>query len=961
MSKLEISATYKNLAKYCNNKCKMEKIVKILHLEDSLKDSELIHSIIENGDIVHEYFLADNEKDFINILETENIDIILSDYSLPGYNGDDALKLVREKYAHIPFIYVSGMIGEDGAIMAMFNGARDYVLKNKLERLIPAIKRALYESENEIKRKLAEESLRVSEKKLKEAQKIARIGNWEFDIFTHEIKWSEEVFELYHRDIKLGPPTLEEEAKYYNEDQAKILRDFAKQSIESGLVLSYDFELIESQGRKVFLTTTIRPVKDENEKVIQLFGTVQDITERRKAEEVLKNSEEKFIKMGNSALDAVILINSKGNIEFWNPAAEKIFGYTKEEVFNKNVHSLLIPEKYRIAHQQGWKKYLETGEGNAIGKVIELSGIRKTGEEFPIEISLSVVEINNSYWALGYIRDITDRKQAELEIREYGQKFRDLFENSLMGISEADPSGHLLNANMAYAKMYGYESPEEMMKEISDVGILYAKPEERKEILKILDDKGFMEPREVEILKRDGTHIFALVSAKAVKDTEGRLLRYQASHIDITERIRAEKELINSNTELVFQIEQKKKRTASLILANKELAFQIEEKEKREAELIIAKDRAEESNRLKTAFLQNMSHEIRTPLNGIIGFSTLLNDADISKADIKEYSIIINKSGTRLIEIVNNVLDISKIQTGQVEIHKKVILINTIFSDLLTFFSPVANDKNITMNYHNQDDTFLTIFSDESRLHQILTNLIDNSIKFTKSGNIDFGFEIKYDFIEFYVKDTGIGIPQELCESMFSNFIQVEQTMTKNYEGAGLGLPICKGLVELLGGKIRIVSEINKGTTVFFTLPYTPVAAYSQADLEYPEIPEKQNVHGKILIVEDDFINFRYLYTILRSSDIMVIHAENGKQAVELVKNTPDINLILMDIRMPVMDGIEATKLIKQFRPDLPVIAQTAYAFSEEKSKILAIGCDEYLIKPLESDKIKGLIKKYLN
>jgi CheY-like chemotaxis protein/uncharacterized protein YlbG (UPF0298 family) len=355
-----------------------------------------------------------------------------------------------------------------------------------------------------------------------------------------------------------------------------------------------------------------------------------------------------------------------------------------------------------------------------------------------------------------------------------------------------------------------------------------------------------------------------------------------------------------------------------------------------------------------------MSHEIRTPLNGIIGFSSLLNDENLSKDDIKEYTFLICQSGNRLLEIVNNVLDISKIQIGQIEIKKQSILLNSIFSDLFTFFSPIANSKNISLNYHNRDDKFRTIYSDEAKLHQILTNLINNAVKFTKSGNIDFGYEVKDDFIQLYVKDTGIGILPELYETIFDRFIQAEQTMTKNYEGAGLGLAISKGLVELLGGKIWVESDIGRGTTFYFTLPYTPGFMSSQNEINHLEIPIKP-AHGKILIAEDDWISFQYLKRILVKQGIIVIHVENGEQAVESVRNSPDINLILMDIRMPVMDGIEATKLIKQFRPDLPIIAQTAYAFEDEKNKILSFGCDEYLAKPLDNTMLKTLINKYLN
>jgi CheY-like chemotaxis protein/two-component sensor histidine kinase len=355
-----------------------------------------------------------------------------------------------------------------------------------------------------------------------------------------------------------------------------------------------------------------------------------------------------------------------------------------------------------------------------------------------------------------------------------------------------------------------------------------------------------------------------------------------------------------------------------------------------------------------------MSHEIRTPLNGIIGFSGLLNNIDISKEDTTEFTNMIIQSGKRLIEIVNNVLDISKIQTGQVKIEKKSIVINSLLEELLAFFNPIANIKGIKLKMHQTENTSLMIYTDESKLNQILTNLINNALKFTYSGSIEFGFEIKDNFLKFYVKDTGIGLAFELFDRIFERFTQAENTLSRNYEGAGLGLAICKGLVELLGGRIWIESELKKGTTFFFTIPNSIITEKKVDEIKQNVITIRKS-NGKILVAEDDWMSFLFLSRILKDSGISVIHAENGEQAVDFVKKMPELDLVLMDIRMPVMDGLEATKQIKKIRPDLPIIAQTAYAFSEEKAKIIASGCDEYLTKPFDNSKLYALLKKYLN
>ena len=412
--------------------------------------------------------------------------------------------------------------------------------------------------------------------------------------------------------------------------------------------------------------------------------------------------------------------------------------------------------------------------------------------------------------------------------------------------------------------------------------------------------------------------------------------------------------------------EKVKERTSDLVKAlielkeaNQELSIQNEEKEKRAVELTIAKEKAEESDNLKTAFLQNMSHEIRTPLNGIIGFSKFLNAEYLNKDDIKEITSIIIISGKRLLEIVNNVLDIAKIRTGQVNIEKKSILIKSMFSDLINFFTPLTKVKKINLKSSIPSGKYQAINSDESKIYQILTNLINNAIKFTKSGNIDFGYEIKGSDVLFFVKDTGIGIPVEQFERIFDRFTQADKSIATNYDGVGLGLAICKGLVELLGGRIWVESKINHGTTFFFTIPFTADTMPPIEEIKNTEVTLKPN-SGKILIVEDDWVNSQYFDRLFVNSKLILIHAENGEEAVNLVQSTPDIDLILMDIRMPVMDGMEATKQIKKIKPELPIIAQTAFAYNEEKKNILAAGFNEYLTKPIDELKLFGLINKYL-
>lgn len=246
--------------------------------------------------------------------------------------------------------------------------------------------------------------------------------------------------------------------------------------------------------------------------------------------------------------------------------------------------------------------------------------------------------------------------------------------------------------------------------------------------------------------------------------------------------------------------------------------------EKANEELKVALFKAEESDKLKTAFLQNMSHEIRTPLNGIVGFTQLLASDDLTEESRAEIVRVVEKSSNRLIEIVNNILDIAKIETGQIKVTSSIFNLNDLISDTYEFFVLFAKDKNLELNFSNHlhnDDAM--IYTDREKIHQVLVNLINNAIKFTTKGEVNFGYCIKDDYLEFFVKDTGIGIPSDFCEKVFDRFIQVDSAITRNYEGAGLGLSISKGLVEVLGGKMWVESEVNKGASFFFTIPYKPV------------------------------------------------------------------------------------------------------------------------------------------
>lgn len=379
---------------------------------------------------------------------------------------------------------------------------------------------------------------------------------------------------------------------------------------------------------------------------------------------------------------------------------------------------------------------------------------------------------------------------------------------------------------------------------------------------------------------------------------------------------------------------------------------------RRNRQLTRAKEKAEENERLKNIFLQNMSHEIRTPMNGIIGFLSLLKQTDLDAQSREKYLDIVNKSGKRLLTTINNIIEISKIDSRQVDVRLAAIDLIDVMNFYHNFFLPQAKEKNLEFRLNCQiPSDKAIILTDKFILDNILTNLINNALKFTSKGYIEMGAYHKGEEIEFYIRDTGVGIPKDRQKAIFERFVQANLDMTRAHEGSGLGLAIVKAYVNTLNGRIWLESQEKKGTTFYFAIPYVPATLQLE---ELENLPEQlKNEDLFILIAEDDNISYLFLKQILNLPGITLIRATNGRQAVEKAKENPNLSLILMDIKMPELSGIAATKLIREFNPSVPIIAQSAYTFSGEQEEAIAAGCNDYITKPIDKNTLLNLIRKY--
>lgn len=634
----------------------MNKILKILIVEDMPSDAEFIQRELNKSGFDIEFQVVENSSNFITALKTYNPDIILSDYSLPSFNGLHALKLKRELTPDIPFILVTGSNNEEIAVECMKAGADDYILKENLNRLRPALMAAL-------------------EKRAVLMQKLE----------------AEEKLSMLSRAVEQNP--------------------------------------------------------------------------------------------------ALIMITGiDGKIEYVNPRFTEISGYTLKEVLGKNPRIL-----------------------------------------------------NSGNQSIGFYKDLWDTV-----------------------LSGKEWTGELMNRKKN--------------------GDLYW---ENAKISPMVNETGQI------------THLVAIKE-------------------DITEKRR--------------MIE----------------------------DLIVAKNRAEATDKLKTAFINNISHEVRTPLNGIMGFSEMMLEDDISINQKKNFNEIIKKCGTRLLNTINNFMDSSLIVSGNMQAHCKLFSLDGLLNEIKQEFEVQCKEKQIELILQKpQRVGEININTDQELLRKIFSHLLDNAVKFTSKGSVSFGFRYKPGIIEFFVSDSGAGISNDQKEAIFDYFTQADTSQTRGYEGSGLGLSIARGLLDLLGGQIRVESLENKGSSFYFTLSDSVIAAVSAVEV-VSDNHYARNSAALILVAEDDEFNFKYLEITLKRAGYLVLHAENGREAVDICHRNADVELILMDLKMPVMGGLEATAEIRTFLPDLPIIAQTAYVSASDENEAFQAGCNQFLSKPVNREKLIAALQMYI-
>lgn len=697
---------------------------------------------------------------------------------------------------------------------------------------------------------------------------------------------------------------------------------------ENKVIENVEMGIDKGDSGITWINVTAAPIPIENYGVAIAYI---DITDKVNAESESGRISKHFQALIEKAPDGIVLIDSTGNFKYASPAARKMFGYSATDLMDKNPSELTHPDDLMMVLNEFNNVYQDPG----YSPTIQYRFLAQDGKYRWVESTFTnLIPDPNVEAVVINFRDITFRKEFELQLMEEKRRteesearFRALHAASFGGIVIHD-KGLITECNQGLSDITGY-SYEEL---IGMDGLNLIHKDCRKEIMekiemqyeKPYEAKGVRKNGDVYPVRIQGTPI--PYKGKTVRSTEFR---------DITQEKITENLIREKNEEL----------------------------EKKNKELIEAKNKAEESDRLKSAFLANMSHEIRTPMNGILGFSELLKEPDLTLIDREKYIEIIERSGIRMLNIINDIIDISKIESGLMEISISEININEQLQFIYNFFKPEAVRKGIELSYSLPSvPEEIIIHSDREKIYAILINLVKNAIKFTDKGYIKFGVSTGESFLEFFVEDTGIGIPEERKVAIFERFIQADIEDKAAYQGAGLGLSITKAYVEMLGGKIDLETEEGKGSKFIFKIPYDNKKEENKNKLTDETLKSEINIprNLKILIAEDDETSDRLLSLLLKDYSNDIIHTSSGKETIEICRNNPDIDLILMDIKMPDLNGYEAAKEIRKFNNNVKIIAQTAYGLLGDEAKAIQAGCDYYISKPIGKAKLNSIISKIL-
>lgn len=901
---------------------------KILAIDDNKDNLISLKALINEAFPNVLFFTAQSGEKGIELAKSEMPDVIILDIIMPEMDGYEVCKRLKadDSIMHIPILMVTAIKTDAQSRVKGLNLGADAFLSKPIDHI------ELTAQVNVMLRiKRAEDKLRDEKKDLEELV-LER---------TYDLKDSEVKYKALYENSPLPYQSLNEDGSFIDVNptwlsilgykREEVIGKFYKDFLHPDYKPHFEknFEAFKKRGYVNDVQFEIRH-KDSHYRYISFEGCIsyhpdgsvkqtycvfQDITERKIAETKLIQSEERLKMIAESTKEWIWEVDTNGLYTYSSDIIEQLIGYSPEEIVGKKYfYDTFLPEEKEELKNAAFEVF---NQKNTFREFINRN-ITKNGEIiWLLSSGFPMLDDNGNLLGFrGVDVDITKKKQAELQLKESEEFSRYLLQTIPFGMDIVDADGTILFQNDKLKKHFGEEAIGEKCWELYRddkaqcfdcplvTGIEVGTTE-------LYESKGVL-----------GGKTFDVVHTGIIYKGKEALLEI---FIDITDRKLAENELIE------------------------------------------AKNKAEESDRLKSAFLANMSHEIRTPMNGIMGFAELLKSPNLSGDQQQEYIGIIEKSGDRMLKIINDIIDISKIEAGLMTLEISESNINDQIEYIYTFFKPEVEAKGMKLLFKNSlPANEAVINTDREKIFAILTNLVKNAIKFSRNGFIEFGYEIVKEkqtdasMLQFYVKDTGKGIPDEKKDVIFTRFMQAGKSYDINREGTGLGLSISKAYVQLLGGKIWVDTEEGKGSTFYFTIPYITTYAdtVDAKNLDSQSI-ESEKLKLNVLIAEDDDVSEMLLSIHVNEFSNSVIKVKTGVETVEACRNNPDIDLILMDIQMPIMSGYEATRQIRKFNEDVIIIAQTAFGLSGDREKALEAGCNDYITKPINKIELQSLVQNY--
>jgi len=907
----------------------MNKIIKILHLEDDDKDAMLIEQTINSELSSCKIKRVDSRHDFEYALTHEKFDLILSDFALPSFNGLEALKIAKELAINVPYIYVSGHIGEDRAIEALRMGATDYVLKDKIIKLLPAINRALKEAEEIEKNKNIEKRLRESEENFRTI-----VSNFPVVLFI----LNREGVATFSQGNGLETSGIKSE-ELIGKNIVALFNNVPFELLDGSIIRGKEAFLGALSGKVQngiilfndrYNDIKLLPYYGEDNKMIGVIGISHDITELINTRNQFKESEELYKNIFVSAPIGMARISTSGRYLSANFALQKMLDYSEDELRNLSIDDITFDDD-KTRSKELFLNVISTKSGTIN---FEKRYISKMGNVFWVNLTSTVVKNNKGkvLYLLSMLENINDKKLAEFALRESEKRFKDLADLLPQTVFEVNNDTLVTYINKEGLKSFLY-TEEDLKNGLTINQFLHSNDKELiiAKFYQVLNGEQFGGIEFIAI-RKDGSEFPCLVYASSIIiDNKAEGLR--GILIDITER----------------------KKTLE--------------------ELVKAKENAEEMNRLKSYFLANMSHELRTPLIGILGYSDILKD-ELANSQSLEMIEAINTSGNRLLETLNLILDLSRIEADRLPVNYEPFEAIDCIKQVIIMLKNIADKKGLFLEINNVFDS-IQVNLDERMFRQIIENLVNNAIKFTINGGvivkIDKEENVENHLIIIKIIDTGIGIDKESQKLIFEEFRQASEGYSRRFQGTGLGLTITKHFIGKMNGSISLESEINKGSVFTIKLPINislesnsnhngklnqSLFAMGENTKLLGEIPRKIS-RKEILLVEDDVIA-RTVTEIFLKKLYFIESVSNSSEAIQKVISK-NYSAILMDINLgSKMNGIDTVKKIRElpYYKDIPIIAFTAYAMKGDKEKFLSSGFTYYLSKPFSKADLYNVLSE---